>query len=86
MKPEDLKNSINFVESDDYMQTRLFAEISSKKKSKNKSKKGFKVAISAVLCCAILIVGLGLEFRRLLLMIQLLFSLLMIWIPTEIFL
>ena len=26
MKPEDLKNSINFVESDDYMQTRLFAE------------------------------------------------------------
>ena len=59
MKPEDLKNSINFVESDDYMQTRLFAEISSKKKSKNKSKKGFKVAISAVLCCAILIVGLG---------------------------
>lgn len=43
MKPEDLKNSINFVESDDYMQTRLFAEISSKKKSKNKSKKGLRL-------------------------------------------
>ncbi|MDE6125014.1 MAG: hypothetical protein K2G22_07300 [Eubacterium sp.] len=56
---KDLKNSINFVEPDDYMQTRIFAEISSKKKSKNKSRKGFKTAISAVLCCAILIVGLG---------------------------
>ncbi|MDE7124494.1 MAG: hypothetical protein K2N83_03280 [Eubacterium sp.] len=59
MKPEDLKNSINSIEPDSCMQTRLFAEISSKEKSKNKSKKGFKVAISAVLCCAILIVGLG---------------------------
>lgn len=54
MKPDDLKNSMNFIEPDDYMKTRLFAAAKNAGKSRKEGKKMFKAAVCTVLCCAVL--------------------------------
>ncbi len=59
MKPEDLKKSIDSVQADEYLKTRLLAKIADAKKPKRKKRKAFKMAASAVLCCTVLAAGLG---------------------------
>ena len=41
MKPDDLKNSLNSITPDSYMETRLFAEIKDAEKPKRKNRKMF---------------------------------------------
>lgn len=43
MKPEDLKNSMNSIKPDSYMETRLFAEIKDAEKPKGKTEKCLKL-------------------------------------------
>ena len=64
MKPEDLKNSMNSIEPDSYMETRLFAEIKDAEKPKKKSGKLFKVAVCTALCCAVLVAGVGIGIPK----------------------
>ena len=64
MKPEDLKNSINSIEPNSYMETRLFAEVSSAEKPKKKGKKMFKAAVCTALCCAVLVAGIGIGIPK----------------------
>ena len=59
MKPEDLKNSINSIEPDSYMETRLFAEIKDAEKPKKKAGKLVKAVTCTALCCAVLVAGIG---------------------------
>ena len=64
MKPEDLKNSLNSIEPNSYMETRLFAEVSSAEKPKKKSGKLFKAAVCTALCCAVLVAGVGIGIPK----------------------
>ncbi|MDE5605520.1 MAG: hypothetical protein K2I73_08055, partial [Eubacterium sp.] len=64
MKPEDLKNSLNSIEPNSYMETRLFAEISSAEKPKKKNGKLFKAAVCTALCCAVLVAGVGIGIPK----------------------
>lgn len=59
MKPEDLKNSINSINADDYLETRLFAKVSEAEKPKRKNKKMFKAAVCSALCFVVLVAGIG---------------------------
>ncbi len=59
MKPEDLKNSINSIKADDYLETRLFAKVREAEKLKRKKRKAFQIAVTAALCCAVFVAGLG---------------------------
>lgn len=64
MKPEDLKNSMHSIEPDSYMETRLFAEVSSAEKPKKKSGRLFKAAVCTALCCAVLVAGVGIGIPK----------------------
>ena len=64
MKPDDLKNSINSIEPNSYMEARLFAEVSSAEKPKKKGKKMFKAAVCTALCCAVLVAGIGIGIPK----------------------
>ncbi|MDE5995375.1 MAG: hypothetical protein K2G56_00470 [Eubacterium sp.] len=64
MKPEDLKNSMNSIEPNSYMETRLFAEIKDAEKPKKKSKRLFKAAVCTALCCAVLVAGVGIGIPK----------------------
>ncbi len=64
MKPDDLKNSLNSITPDSYMETRLFAEIKDAEKPKKKSGKLFKVAVCTALCCAVLVAGVGIGIPK----------------------
>lgn len=64
MKPEDLKNSLNSIEPNSYMETRLFAEVSSAEKPKKKNGKLFKAAVCTALCCAVLVAGVGIGIPK----------------------
>ncbi len=64
MKPDDLKNSLNSITPDSYMETRLFAEIKDAEKPKRKNRKMFKAAVCTVLCCAVLAAGIGIGIPK----------------------
>ncbi|MDE6110480.1 MAG: hypothetical protein K2F65_01055, partial [Eubacterium sp.] len=64
MKPDDLKNSMNSIKPDSYIETRLFAEIKDAEKPKKKSGKLFKAAVCAALCCAVLVAGIGIGIPK----------------------
>ncbi len=64
MKPDDLKNSLNSIKPDSYMETRLFAEIKDAEKPKRKNRRIFKAAVCTVLCCTVLAAGVGIGIPK----------------------
>lgn len=64
MKPEDLKNSINSVKPDSYMETRILAAVQDAEKPKKKNRNMFKAAVCTALCCAVLVAGIGIGIPK----------------------
>lgn len=64
MKPDDLKNSLNSITPDSYMETRLFAAVKDAESPKKKNRRIFKAAVCTVLCCAVLVAGVGIGIPK----------------------
>lgn len=64
MKPDDLKNSLNSIKPDSYMETRLFAAVKDAESPKKKNRRIFKAAACSVLCCAVLVAGVGIGIPK----------------------
>ena len=64
MKPDDLKDSLNSIKPDSYMETRLFAAVKDAESPKKKNRRIFKAAACTVLCCAVLVAGVGIGIPK----------------------
>lgn len=64
MKPDDLKNSIDNIKADSYMETRLFAAVADVEKPRKKNRKMLKTAVCTALCFAVFVAGIGIGISK----------------------